>query len=109
MTTSDSSALEITQTSKGHGSQQYKAKLLKAHPLDESLFVIINSPQSLQTIHVPITSPNIAQKCLNQPLQNMSSVLFAVISNLGLIISTLIVLAATVWGVYTLLFTFNFN
>lgn len=98
VTSSDPSALEIIQTSKGHGSHQYKVQLLKIHPLDETLFVTINSPVSEQSIQVPITSPNVAQKCVNQPLQSMSSALLTVISNLGLIISTLIVLAATVWG-----------
>lgn len=98
VTSSDLSALEIIQTSKGHGSHQYKVQLLKIHPLDETLFVTINSPVSEQSIQVPITSPNVAQKCVNQPLQSMSSALLTVISNLGLIISTLIVLAATVWG-----------
>lgn len=90
--------LEIVQSSKGHGSHQYKAKLLAAHPLDESLFITITSPLSDQIIQVPIVSPNVAHKCMKQPLENMSSALLTVISNLGLIISTLTVLAATVWG-----------
>lgn len=108
VSTSDASTLEVTLLSKTQGTHQYKPKLLKSLPLDETVFVVIRSPLSAQTIQIPITSPIVLQKCLNQPLQSMSSIVFTIISNLGFIISSLIILAGTVWGMYRSLFIFNY-
>lgn len=38
------------------------------------------------------------QKCSNQPFSNSSTFLIKIVSNVGLIISALIILAATIWG-----------
>lgn len=97
VTSSDPSAFEILTTA-GQTSNQYKIKLLRNIPVDESAFITVNSPLTMQTIQIPVHSLQMSQKCLNQPFQSFSTVAFNVISNLGLIVSMLIILAATVWG-----------
>lgn len=97
VTSSDASTFEITTTT-SKTSNQYKVKLLRSLPLDETAFITVNSPLTMQTIQIPIQSLQIAQKCLNQPFQSFSTFAFNIISNVGLIVSMLIILAATVWG-----------
>lgn len=99
VTSSDPNGLEISMTPAKH-SQQYKVKLLRPLAIDETAFITVNSPLTMQTIQIPIQSLQIASKCLNQPFQSFSTVAFNVISNLGLIVSMLIILAASVWGKY---------
>lgn len=101
VTSSDPTSLEVIPTIKTHGSFQYKLKALKNLPVDESIFVSIWSPLTIQTIQIPVLSSNILRKCLNQPFQSVSSILINIVSNFGLIISALIVLAATIWGKLT--------
>lgn len=107
VTSSDPSAFEISTTA-AKNSNQYKIKLLRNIPVDETAFITVNSPLTMQTIQIPIQSLQIAQKCLNQPFQGFSTVAFNVISNLGLIVSMLIILSATVWGEYHF-YTMNIN
>lgn len=97
VTSSDPSAFEITST-KAKSANQYKIKLLRNIPLDETAYIIVNSPLTMQTVQIPVQSLRFAQKCLNQPFQSFSTLAFNVISNLGLIVSLLIILAATIWG-----------
>lgn len=97
VTSSDPSAFEITSI-KAKSSIQYKIKLLRNIPLDETPYILVNSPLTLQTIQIPVQSLRVAPKCLNQPFQSISTIAFNIISNLGLIVSLLIILAATTWG-----------
>lgn len=97
VSSSDPSAFEITST-KAKSSNQYKIKLLRNIPLDETTYIIVNSPLTLQTIQIPVQSLRVAQKCLNQPFQSISTIAYNIISNLGFIVSLLIILAATIWG-----------
>lgn len=107
-TSSDSNALEITST-KSKNSIQYKVKILKNIPIEETVHIIINSPLTMQTIQIPIQSIRIAPKCANQPFQSFSTAAFNIISNLGLIISMLIILSATIWGKNFLSIFFRFE
>lgn len=95
---SNPGVFEIIPTTKSQDSKQYKIKLLKRLPSDESVFVIINSPLTMQTIQIPIQSLKAPLKCLNQPFQSISTTIFSIISNLGLVIFMLFILAATIWG-----------
>lgn len=97
VTSSDPNAFEITST-QAKNSNQYKIKILRNIPLDETVFIIVNSPLTMQTIQIPVQSLRIAMKCLNQPFQSFTTIAYSVISNLGLIVSMLIILAATIWG-----------
>lgn len=99
VTSSDPNAFEITPTN-AKNSIQYKIKLLRNIPFDEIAFLTVDSPLTMQTIQIPIQSLQIAQKCLNQPFQSFSTLAFNIISNLGLIVSMLIILSATIWGSY---------
>ncbi|XP_031623845.1 nuclear pore membrane glycoprotein 210 isoform X2 [Contarinia nasturtii] len=97
VTSSDASAFEIVPT-KAKNAIQYKIKTLKNIPLDETAFIIVNSPLTMQTIQIPIQSLIIAQKCMSQPFQSFSTVAVNIISNIGLIVSMLIILSATIWA-----------
>lgn len=98
---SNPNAFEITHTN-AKNAIQYKIKLLKNIALDETAFLTVHSPLTMQTIQIPIQSLLIAQKCLNQPFQSFSTLAFNIISNLGLIVSMLIILSFTIWGLYRL-------
>ncbi|XP_062541443.1 nuclear pore membrane glycoprotein 210 [Armigeres subalbatus] len=99
VSSSNPSLLEISMVQKGPGSIQYKLRLLGSYSLDstENLFVSVNSPLTVQKVKVPIQSPLIMRKCASQPLYNVPSMFLNYVSNFGLVISALIVLAATVW------------
>lgn len=89
---------EIVPDKKGHDFRQFKLKVLKPIRPDDNAFVIINSPMTLQTIRIPIRSSEEPQKCSNTPFQSFSFITFNILSNLGLIVFTLFILAATIWG-----------
>ncbi|XP_055533000.1 nuclear pore membrane glycoprotein 210 [Wyeomyia smithii] len=96
---SNPSMLEVSMVQKGPGSIQYKLRLLSSYSLEsgEDLFVSVNSPLTLQKIKIPIQSPLVMRKCASQPLYNVPNLFLSYVSNFGLLISALIVLAATVW------------
>lgn len=98
VSTSDPKTLEVVSKSKTHGTHEYKVRLLKNLSDDKTAFVFINSPLTMQTIQIPIQSVELMQKCLSQPFQSFSTMALGLISNLGLIVSMLIILSATVWG-----------
>lgn len=100
LTISDPNSFEIVPTTKTHGTHQYKIKPIKSFPVDETAFVNVHSPLTVQNIQIPIQSLKIAPKCVNQPFQGVSTFALNLISNLGLIVSALIVLSATIWGTY---------
>ncbi|XP_058828895.1 nuclear pore membrane glycoprotein 210 [Topomyia yanbarensis] len=99
VTPSNPSMLEVTMIQKGPASIQYKLRLLSSYSLETSddLFVNVNSPLTLQKIKIPIQSPLVMRKCASQPLYNVPNLFLNYVSNFGLLISALIVLAATVW------------
>jgi hypothetical protein len=51
-------------------------------------------------MQVPILSSTSSRKCSSQPFYNVPNMFLNYISNFGLLISALIVLAASVWGEY---------
>lgn len=93
-----SANFEIVPEKKGHDFRQFKLKILKRIRSDDNAFVIINSPATMQTIRVPIRSIEEPQKCLNTPFQSFSFITFNILSNLGLIVFMMFILAATIWG-----------
>lgn len=98
VSSSHPTTFEITAGIRSHDSKQFKVKVLRSLTSDEDAFVLINSPVTLQTIRIPIRITQSAQKCSNQPFQSFSVITYNIISNLGLIIFTLFILAASVWG-----------
>lgn len=97
---SNPSLLEVTMVAKTPGSIQYKPRLLGSYSIEspEELFVSVNSPLTLQKLKVPIQSPHLMRKCAAQPaLYSVPNLFLSYVSNFGLVISALIVLAATVW------------
>lgn len=98
LSSSDPSSFEIQPMTKAHGVNQYKVKPLKSFPIDETAFIAVNSPLTQQTIQIPIQSLKMSPKCASQPFQGVSTFALNLISNLGLIVSALIILSATIWG-----------
>ncbi|XP_053685472.1 nuclear pore membrane glycoprotein 210 [Sabethes cyaneus] len=96
---SNPSMLEVSMVQKGPGSIQYKLRLLSSYSLESGgdLFVSVNSPLTMQKLKIPIQSPLVMRKCASQPLYNVPNLFLSYVSNFGLLISALIVLAATVW------------
>ncbi|XP_065087811.1 nuclear pore membrane glycoprotein 210 [Ochlerotatus camptorhynchus] len=99
VSSSNPSLLEVSMVQKGPGSIQYKLRLLGSYSLEssEDLYVNVNSPLTLQKLKVPIQSPLVMRKCASQPLYNVPNMFLNYVSNFGLLISAIIVLAATVW------------
>ena len=98
---SNSQILEVLTGEKLPGSKMYKFKLSSYFDPDgtEDIFVTVNSPLTQQSIKIPFVSANSMRKCSVQPIFSPSTSTFVnFVSNLGLIISALVVLAATVWG-----------
>ncbi|XP_053664200.1 nuclear pore membrane glycoprotein 210 [Anopheles marshallii] len=99
VTSSDPAALAIRQQQKQPGMLEYRLELL-ANYKDEwadSLAVLVNSPLTLQNVRVPINSPMAPRKCATQPFTSTPDLLVNYVSNFGLLISAVTVLAATVW------------
>ncbi|XP_067631860.1 nuclear pore membrane glycoprotein 210 [Eurosta solidaginis] len=95
---SNTKHLQVIQQVKAHGSLQYKVKILHELPTDEELFIHVHSPTTLQDIEIPILGANtLLQTCSTQPFSNSSSFFVKVISNIGLIVTALVVLGFTVW------------
>lgn len=99
VTSSQPSVLELTMVQKGPGSLQYKLRLLSSYSLEssEELFISVYSPLTAQSIKIAIQSPLMMKKCASQPFYNVPNLFLSYVSNFGLLISALIVLAATVW------------
>ncbi|XP_055379498.1 nuclear pore membrane glycoprotein 210 [Condylostylus longicornis] len=95
---SDEEILEISPQAKAHGSIHFKLKLLSEFPADENVFVNIVSPLTLQNLEIPILKPStLIQTCSNQPFKTTPVFLMNFISNLGFIISIIVLVATIVW------------
>lgn len=84
--------------SKAHGTLHYKAKIIGNIANDDRLSIKISSPLTQQNIEIVIQSAYSLNKCSSHPLPNITNTFMEIISNFGLIISTLISLAGTIWG-----------
>ncbi|XP_055645354.1 nuclear pore membrane glycoprotein 210 [Toxorhynchites rutilus septentrionalis] len=96
---SNPSVLEVSMSQKDLGSAQYQLRLLKSYSVDssEELFVSVISKLTQQNVKVPVQSPLVMRKCASQPFYSMPNMFLNYVSQFGLMISALIVLAATVW------------
>uniref|UniRef100_A0A182YKB3 Nuclear pore membrane glycoprotein 210 n=1 Tax=Anopheles stephensi TaxID=30069 RepID=A0A182YKB3_ANOST len=99
VTSSDPAALAIRQQQKQPGLLEYRLELLSTYREEwaDSLAVLIHSPLTLQNVRVPINSPTVPRKCATQPFTSTPDLLVNYMSNFGLLISAVTVLAATVW------------
>ncbi|XP_049546523.1 nuclear pore membrane glycoprotein 210 [Anopheles darlingi] len=99
VTSSNPAVLEVKLKKKLSGAYEYKLELLETYREEwaDSLVVLVHSPHTKQTIEVPIRSPMAPRKCATQPFNSTPDLLVHYMSNIGLIISTVVVLAATVW------------
>ncbi|XP_049299266.1 nuclear pore membrane glycoprotein 210 [Anopheles funestus] len=99
VTSSDPAALAIRQQQKQPGLLEYRLELLTNYKDEwaDSLAVLVNSPLTLQNVRVPIHSPMAPRKCATQPFASTPDLLVNYMSNFGLLISAVTVLAATVW------------
>uniref|UniRef100_A0A182KGX6 BIG2 domain-containing protein n=1 Tax=Anopheles christyi TaxID=43041 RepID=A0A182KGX6_9DIPT len=101
VTSSDPAALAIRQQQKQPGLLEYRLELLDNYKEEwaDRLAVVVNSPLTLQNVRVPIISPMAPRKCSTQPFTSTPDLLVNYVSNFGLLISAVTVLAATVWVV----------
>uniref|UniRef100_A0A182PCE7 BIG2 domain-containing protein n=1 Tax=Anopheles epiroticus TaxID=199890 RepID=A0A182PCE7_9DIPT len=99
VTSSDPAVLAIQQQQKQPGLLEYRMELLDNYREEwaDSLAVLVNSPLTLQNVRVPINSPLAPRKCATQPFTSAPDLLLNYVSNFGLLISAVTVLAATVW------------
>ncbi|XP_037941866.1 nuclear pore membrane glycoprotein 210-like [Teleopsis dalmanni] len=95
---SDAKLLDVTLNNKAHGTLQYKIYVLNTLPVDEKISIIVHSPTTQQDIEIPILGANtLAPKCSTQPFDNIYSMFLNILSNIGLIITGLMILATTLW------------
>ncbi|XP_013110354.2 nuclear pore membrane glycoprotein 210 [Stomoxys calcitrans] len=94
---SDANYLKISTHTKAHGTIQYKIVMLKQLPLDEQIFVHVISPSTMQDIQIPVLGSTTLQKCSSKPFNTSSAFMVKLLSNIGLIVVAIVILAATVW------------
>ncbi|XP_058055409.1 nuclear pore membrane glycoprotein 210 [Anopheles bellator] len=91
--------LAVKLHQKQAGMNEYQLELLSSYRDEwaDSLSVAVLSPLTQQTVEVPILSPLAPRKCATQPFSSTPDLLLHYMSNIGLVISTVVVIAATVW------------
>nr|XP_040219055.2 nuclear pore membrane glycoprotein 210 [Anopheles coluzzii] len=101
VTSTDPAVLAIRPQQKQPGLLEYRLELLDNYKEEwaDSLAVLVNSPLTQQSVRVPINSPMAPRKCGTQPFTSAPDLLVNYVSNFGLLISAVTVLAATVWVV----------
>uniref|UniRef100_A0A336L337 CSON002297 protein n=1 Tax=Culicoides sonorensis TaxID=179676 RepID=A0A336L337_CULSO len=89
--------LEVAFHSKTQHSVHYRARLLKPFMGDLDLNILINSPLTVQTIEIPVVSPNYIRKCASQPFTTIPNMLVSSMSSLGLVVTTIVLIGAVAW------------
>ncbi|KAH8272626.1 hypothetical protein KR018_010193 [Drosophila ironensis] len=92
VTPSDSKFIAVDLIEYGHGVSKYLLRFLDGLPLDEQLYVQIISPDTEQSIKVPILiNTALAPKCGGRPL------LYQLLENLGFILTTTVIVIISIW------------
>ncbi|XP_053675808.1 nuclear pore membrane glycoprotein 210 [Anopheles nili] len=93
------SALAVRQLQRQPGALEYRLELLETYRDEwaDNLSVQVSSPLTMQNVEIPIHSPMVPRKCSTQPFNSAPDLLVNYVSNFGLLISAVTVLAATVW------------
>uniref|UniRef100_A0AAG5DFW4 BIG2 domain-containing protein n=1 Tax=Anopheles atroparvus TaxID=41427 RepID=A0AAG5DFW4_ANOAO len=101
VTSSNPGALAVRQQEKQPGSLEYRLELLDTYREEwaDTLAIVVSSPLTMQNVRIPIHSPMVPRKCSTQPFNSTPDLLLNYVSNFGLLISAITVLAATVWVV----------
>lgn len=93
------SDLEVTLHSKQLTAVHYRVRLLKPFTGDVDLSVVVTSPATIQSVEIPIVSPNYIRKCSSQPLVSLPEMLVSSVSGLGFIITSIVLICVVTWSV----------
>ncbi|XP_002004459.3 nuclear pore membrane glycoprotein 210 [Drosophila mojavensis] len=92
---SDSKYFTVELIEQAHGISKYRVRFFQDFPLDEHFYVLIHSPETNQSVEVPIVGDtSVGQKCdgrLGGPL------IQHLIQNLGFIITTSAIVIISIW------------
>lgn len=88
----------VTLHSKQPGAIVYRAKLLKTFSGENNWSIIITSPLTGQVLEVPILPAHYLNQCSREPLMSLSDFLLSSVSSLGFIVTSIVILGATIWG-----------
>ncbi|EDW01493.1 nuclear pore membrane glycoprotein 210 [Drosophila grimshawi] len=92
---SDTNYFAVELIEHAHGLSKYRVRFLKDFPLEENLYVLVHSPDTNQSIQVPIIGDTtFAGKCSGRP---GGPLLRPLIENLGFILTTTVIVIASIW------------
>ncbi|XP_060653588.1 nuclear pore membrane glycoprotein 210 [Drosophila nasuta] len=93
---SDSKYFSIDLVEQAHGLSKYRVRFLSDLPLDEHFSVLIHSPETNQSLEVPIVSDTTTlQKCSTK--STGGPLLQLLIENLNFIVTMMIIVVASIW------------
>ncbi|KAH8372961.1 hypothetical protein KR009_008980 [Drosophila setifemur] len=94
---SDSKYFSVDNIEHSHGVRKYRLNFFEDFPLDEHFYVLVISPETEQSIEVPIVgSTMLSQKCSGRPYGG--PLLYRLVENLGFVLTTAVVLIISIWG-----------
>ncbi|XP_017061137.1 nuclear pore membrane glycoprotein 210 [Drosophila ficusphila] len=93
---SDSKYFAVDFIEHGHGISKYRLRFFEDFPLDETFYVLVVSPDTEQSIEVPIVgSTMLAQKCAGRPYGG--PLVYRLLENLGFVLTTTVIVIFSIW------------
>ncbi|XP_044316732.1 nuclear pore membrane glycoprotein 210 isoform X2 [Drosophila rhopaloa] len=93
---SNSKFIAVDFIEHGHGLSKYRLRFFEDFPLDEQFYVLVISPETEQSIEIPIVgSTMLAQKCGGRPYGG--PLVYRVLENLGFVLTTTVIVIISIW------------
>ncbi|EDW49535.1 GM16521 [Drosophila sechellia] len=93
---SDSKYFAVDFIEHGHGLSKYRLELFEDLPLDEHFYILVVSPDTKQSIEVPIIGNTmLAQKCTDN--RYGGPFVYRVLENLGFVLTTTVIVIISIW------------
>ncbi|XP_044248664.1 nuclear pore membrane glycoprotein 210 isoform X1 [Drosophila takahashii] len=93
---SESKFFSVDFIEHGHGLSKYRLRFFEDFPLDEHFYILVISPDTEQSIEIPIVgSTMMAQKCIDRPYGG--PLVYRLLENLGFVLTTTVIVIISVW------------
>ncbi|EDV59867.1 uncharacterized protein Dere_GG23181 [Drosophila erecta] len=93
---SDSKYFAVDFIEHGHGLSKYRLKLFEDFPLEEHFYILVMSPETKQSIEVPIVGNTmLAHKCTDRPYGG--PLVYRILENLGFVLTTTVIIIISIW------------
>nr|NP_001260714.1 glycoprotein 210 kDa, isoform B [Drosophila melanogaster]NP_610184.2 glycoprotein 210 kDa, isoform A [Drosophila melanogaster]A1Z6H7.1 RecName: Full=Nuclear pore membrane glycoprotein 210; Short=Nuclear pore protein gp210; AltName: Full=Glycoprotein 210 kDa; AltName: Full=Nuclear pore membrane glycoprotein gp188; AltName: Full=Nucleoporin Nup210; Short=Nup210; Flags: Precursor [Drosophila melanogaster]AOQ12760.1 Gp210-PA [synthetic construct]AAF57309.2 glycoprotein 210 kDa, isoform A [Drosop len=93
---SDSKYFAVDFIEHGHGLSKYRLELFDDLPLDENFYILVVSPDTKQSIEVPIIGNTmLAPKCTDR--RYGGPLVYRILENLGFVLTTTVIVIISIW------------